>query len=271
MSDKNDLSTPMSGPLGEISQEPPALEVFLDKHQMKLIVIAALLAIFAAAYVVYDGVKEGAEETAGELLANAEDVSELQSVVKNHEGTKAAYSAKVLLAEKQWEDGNQDDSISTLKAFVESDRDHPARPAAEASLAAKLASQGKAEEAIGYLEDLTEDADSRYLAPYAWIALGDIRSEKGDSEGAAKAYSMVEQEFPESTFSQEATKRLLVLKADAPVEVAASIQVPDVSFAGEEGNPSEEASPPEEMSVEDMLKAVEEGAEVDVVAPEISE
>ncbi len=238
---------------------------------MKLIVLAALLAVSAAVYVVYDGIKKGGEESAGELLAKAEDVSDLQSVVNNHEGTKAAYSAKVLLAEKQWENGSQDDAIATLKDFVESDRNHPGRPAAEASLATKLAGKGRTDEAIGYFEDITEDPDSRYLAPYAWIALGDIRTEKGDAEGAGKAYSTVEKEFPESTFSQDATKRRLVLNARAPEEVAAPIQVPDVDLSGDADKASGSAAPSGDMSVEDMLNAVKDGAQPDVVAPEISE
>ncbi len=122
------LDATTGAPLGEISQAPPALEAFLDKHQMKLIALAVLLTILAIVYVIVKGINQSNEETAGALLTKAEDLSELQTVVKNHGDTQAAFSAKVLLAEKQWEDGQQDDAISTLKDFVESDRDHPARP-----------------------------------------------------------------------------------------------------------------------------------------------
>ena len=234
MSEENTLPAVSGGPLGEISQEPPALEMFLDKHQMKLIALAVILALAAVAYVIIDGIEKSAQETAGVLLSKAEDISELQEVVKNHEGTAAADSAKVLLAEKQWEDGQQDDAIATLEAFVEGDASHPARPSALASLAAKLLSQGKTEEAAEMFHEIADSPNARHLASYAWISLGDIELSKGDKDAAGKAYETVEREFPESPFAQEAMQRRLLLKAEAPVEVAAPIVVPDVNLTGED-------------------------------------
>jgi predicted negative regulator of RcsB-dependent stress response len=234
MSEDNKLATSSGVPLGEISQAPPALEVFLDKHQMKLIALAAVLAILAVVYVVYKGIAEGGEKSAGALLAKAEDISDLQGVVKNHEGTAAANSAKVLLAEKQWEDGQQDDAVVTLRAFVDGGSGHPALPNAKASLASKLLAQGKQDEAAAMFRELTDDPNARFLAPYAWISLGDIAAAKGDNDAAAKAYGMVEMDFPGSSFSRDAAQRALLLRAKSPVEVAASITVPEVNFTGEE-------------------------------------
>lgn len=229
---------PLTGtPLGEISQAPPALEMFLDKHQMKLIILAALLAVLAVVYVVYKGISEGNEMAAGAALSKAEDVSDLQGVVKNHEGTTAALSATVLLADKQWEDGQQDDAVATLKTFIEGGNEHPALPNAKASLASKLLAQGKPDEAAAMFRDLTENPASRFLAPYAWISLGDIAAAKGDAEAARKAYEMVELDFPGSSFSRDATLRLLLLKAQSPVEVAAPITVPETKLTEDEGAP----------------------------------
>lgn len=247
---------PLSGtPLGEISQAPPALEMFLDKHQTKLIVVAALLAILAVVYVVYKGIVQSGEETAGELLAKAEDVSDLQGVVKNHEGTAAAYSAKVLLAEKQWEDGQQDDAVATLKAFIEGGSDHPALANAKASLASKLLAQGKQDEAAEMFRRITDDPDTRFLAPYAWISLGDIEAAKGNTEAAMKAYDTVGTEFPGSNFSRDAAQRALLLKAKAPVEVAAPITVPDTKLTEDgEGDPA-----PGNIDGNDLLDALDGG------------
>ena len=257
MAENTTLDATTGAPLGEISQEPPALEVFLDKHQMKLIALAVLLTIAAIVYVVVKGINQSNEETAGALLTKAEDLSELQTVVKNHGDTEAAFSAKVLLAEKQWADGQQEDAISTLKDFVDSDRDHPARPSAEASLAAKLWSQGKTDEAADLFRNITEDSDSRHLAPYAWISLGDIEAGKGNIAAAEKAYETVENEFAGSTFSQDALNRRLLVKSKAPVEVAAPIVVPETNLT----NPEDGAgSPLKDASVEDLLNAVQDGA-----------
>jgi len=254
MSEENTLSSASGGPLGEISQAPPALEVFLDRHQMKLVVIAVLLALFAIAYVVYEGVETSKQESAGAMLAKADDISELQEVVKNNAGTAASDSAKVLLAEKQWEDGQQDDAIETLEVFVGGDAGHPARPSALASLAAKLFSQGKTAEAEELFNEIAGDPEASYIAPYAWISLGDIHLTKGDKDAAAKAYETVEREYPDSPFSQEAMQRRLLLKAASPAEVAATISVPDVSLSGEG-----DGTAPESGQTDDLIDAIKGG------------
>lgn len=252
---KDTTSSATSGsPLGEISQAPPALEVFLDKHQAKLIALSILVALGAVAYVVYEGIERSGEEAAGALLSKAGDISELQEVVNNHAGTAAADSAKILLAEKQWEDGQQDDAVATLEAFVAGDAGHPARPTALASLAAKLVAQGKADEASELFEEITDDPAARYLAPYAWISLGDINLSKGDTDAAAKAYESVEREFPDSPFSRDAAQRMLLMKAAAPVEVTAPIVVPDVKLTEDEE--TDAADEPNN----DLLDAIKGGA-----------
>ncbi|QTN34014.1 tetratricopeptide repeat protein [Akkermansiaceae bacterium] len=254
MSENNTLASAPGGPLGEISQAPPALEIFLDRHQAKVIALALLLAIAAIAYVVYDGIRKSGEESAGALLSKAEDLSALQEVVKNHAGTAASYSAKILLAEKQWEDGQQDDAIATLEAFVAGDPSHPGRPSAQASLAAKLRSQGKEDEAADIFRDITEDVAARHLAPYAWISLGDIALAKGDKEAAADAYGAVEREFPENPFTQQAIQRQLLLKAAAPVPVDAPIVVPDVKITDEENDAA-----PGDVSPGNLLDTIQGG------------
>jgi predicted negative regulator of RcsB-dependent stress response len=256
MSDKNTFPVDSMSPLGEISQAPPALEMFLDKHQTKVIALAVILAIGAVVYVVQRGIAQSGEETAGALLAKAADVSDFQSIVKNHEGTAAAFSAKILLADKQWQDGQQDDAVATLKAFIEGNSAHPAIASAKASLASKLLAQGKQDEAAELFRGITEDPNARYLAPYAWISLGDIESAKGNADAAAKAYDTVGSEFAESSFAREASQRALLLKAKAPVEVAAPITVPETKLGGEEDG----ASAPGDVKVDDLIDAVKESS-----------
>jgi predicted negative regulator of RcsB-dependent stress response len=227
--------------------------MFLDKHQMKVIALAVLVAILAVVYVVYQGIVESGEKAAGTLLAKADDISDLQGVVKNHEGTAAAYSAKVLLAEKQWEDGQQDDAVSTLRAFIDGGKNHPALANAKASLASKLLAQGKQEEAAEMFRGITDDPSSRFLAPYAWISLGDIEVAKGNTEAAMKAYDIVEMDYPGSSFSRDAAQRALLLRAKAPVEVMVPITVSETKFSGDE----DAAALPDEIKTDDLIDAVQ--------------
>lgn len=268
MSDPNPLSSLPgdAGPLGEISQAPPAFEAFLDKHQMKLIVLAVILAIGAIAYVVVDGIQDGAEKAAGGLLVKAEDVSDLEKIPAEHAGTAAAFSAKILLAEKQWEKGDEDAAIDTLNAFVENSAEHPARSSAQASLAAKLWSQGKRDEASEIFEDIAGNEGSRYLAPYAWISLGDIRKENGDLEGAEKAYDNVEKEFSGTTFADQASRRKLLLGAAAPVQISSPIAIPDAKIVEE--TQKDAGLNPAQNPLENVL---DPGAAESSVTPEFSE
>lgn len=252
MAENQSLTNPGGGPLGEISQAPPALEAFLDKHQLRLIVLAVILALGAVVYVIMNGIKESAEKAAGALLADGDELSELQKVVSEHEGTAAAASAKVLVAEKKWEDGQKEDSISMLRSMVEADSGSPAKPSAKASLGAKLMAMGELEEAKAVFESITENPEAAYIKPYAWVSLGDIAVAKGDKDEAESAYSTVERDFPGSPFIQVATKRLLLMKAEAPREVAEKIVVPETSFGGDD----EVIAPEGEATLDDMIDAV---------------
>ena len=214
-----DLPESSPTPLAEISQGPSAFEEFLDKNQKNLIILTILLAIGAAALVVYRGIEKSRQETAGADLNKAADLAALQAVVKDHAGTHAASSAMILLADRQWTDGQQDAAITTLRDFIAANPGHPAFASARASLGAKLMAQGKAGDATTIFQEIADDPKSRFIAPYALISLGDIAKAAGDLEKAETSYSRVKKDFPDSSFAETANKRIATLKAKAPVEV----------------------------------------------------
>jgi predicted negative regulator of RcsB-dependent stress response len=214
-----DLPESSPTPLAEISQGPSAFEQFLDNNQKNLVIVAILLAIGAAALVVYRGIEKSRQETAGAEFNKASDLAALQSVVKDHVGTKAASSAMVLLADRQWSDGQQDAAITTLRDFIAANPEHPAVASARASLGAKLMAQGKAGDATAIFQDIADDPKSRFIAPFALISLGDIAKAAGDLEKAETSYSRVKKDFPDSSFADTANKRIAILKAKPPVEV----------------------------------------------------
>ena len=230
-----DLKTSSPAPLAEISQGPNRFEEFLDRNQKNLIVLAILLAIAAAGYVIYRGIQKSSEETAGAALSKAEDLPSLQAVVDQHAKTAAAGSAMILLANKQWTDGQQDASISTLRKFIAENTGHPALPSAKANLGAKLMVQGKSDEAVKIFEEIASDESARFLAPYALICLGDIAKKGGDLAKAEASYTKAKADFPDSTFSETATRRLTILKAKPPVEIEAP-PAPPAPPAGADAN-----------------------------------
>ncbi len=246
-------------PLAEISQGPGAFELFLDRNQKGLIVVAVLLALGAAGIVVYRGIEQSRQETAGQALNKAEDLQALQAVVTEHADTLAGHSAMVLLAEKQWGEGQQDASIETLRKFISSSQSHPALPTAQASLGSKLMSQGKTGDAAKVFQDMVDDPKARFLAPYALISLGDISKVAGDLDKAEGFYKRVKSDFSESSFSETAGKRIASLKAKAPVEIAPPPK-PATPATPEDPTAAIKASLPPGLSISEVKTTPEDSA-----------
>lgn len=206
-------------PLAEISQGPSAFEQFLDRNQKNLVILSVLAALGAAGLIIYRGIVTSNEESAGAELTKAKDTAALQSVVNNNGQTLAARSAVLLLADRQWTDGQQDTAVATLRKFISENPDHPALPSAQASLGAKLMTQGKAAEATKEFETVVENPQARYIAPYALLCLGDIAAGAGDLDKAESQYKRIKTDFSDSDFAQNADTRLGTLRAKAPVEI----------------------------------------------------
>jgi len=223
-------------PLGEISQAPNSFDQFMERNQKNLIILAVLIALVAVGFVIHRGIKRSAEQSGGEALSSAVEANALKAVISDHPGTIAAGSAQVLLADKQWEDGQKDDAITTLKKFIADSPSHPALPTAEANLGAKLAAMGKGEEATQVFEKLAGKSPS-FITPYALVSLGDLARSSGQIEKAEGYYKRVQTDFAESPFVSQATQRLGSLKAKPPVEIEApatlspASEVPEMNFS----------------------------------------
>ena len=208
-------------PIGEIVQGPSAFDQFMDRNQKNLIILTVIVAIAAAGTVIYRGIASSKEHTAGAVLNKAEDLTSLQGLIQEHSGTAAAASAQVLLAARQWSEGQQDSAIETLKKFIAGNAGHPARPTAQASLGSKLQAQGKMADAKKVFQELAEDPSARFLAPYALLSLGDIAKAAGETEQAAKFYQKAKNDFADSSFAGAISQRIAMLKAQMPVEIDA--------------------------------------------------
>ena len=58
-------------PLAEISHGPSAFEAFLDRNQKGMIVLGIALVAGTAGWIIFSGLKEGAEKSAGAALSKA--------------------------------------------------------------------------------------------------------------------------------------------------------------------------------------------------------
>lgn len=206
-------------PLAEISHGPSAFEAFLDRNQKNLVILAVLIAIAAGALVVYRGIEDSHQQGAGEALVKAADLAGLQEVIRDHADTPGGRSAMILLADRQWSEGQQDAAIETLRKFISANSEHPALGSAKASLGAKLMAQGKTGDATTVFEEIADEARHAYVAPFALIALGDMAKAAGDTAKAEEYYGRVKSDFPESRFVMSADQRVASCKAKPPVEI----------------------------------------------------
>ncbi len=208
-----------SRPIAEISQGPSAFESFLDRNQKLLLVLGIVVALAVIAWVVVRGIHRSAETNAGNALAAAAGLAELQDVVKDHSGTIAAGSARILISEEQWRNGQQDAAIDTLRTFLAETPEHPAAATARASLAARLMQQGKNEEAESLFRQVSEDPAARFLAPYALTCLGDLAKAAGRIDEAGELYRRAKDDFDSNPFSNSVQQHLDLLKFKLPEEI----------------------------------------------------
>lgn len=208
-------------PLAEISHGPSAFEAFLDRNQKGMIVLGIALVSATAGWIIFRGIKDGAEKSAGAVLSKADDIPALQGLVKDHPDTPAAGSAQLVIASKQWDAGDQAAAVETLRAFIDGNAGHPALPSARASLASRLWQQGQTEEAEGLFRELADAPDAKFIAPLALISLGDIAKSAGRLDDAEKSYKRVQDEFPKSPFAQTAGNHLKMLRFKLPEEIKA--------------------------------------------------
>lgn len=229
--------SPTPSPLAEIRNEPSAFERFLDRNTRPLIVLTILLALAAAAWVVYRGMKDGADRSGGAALVAAEEIPDFEAVVSQHADSPASATAAVLLSDLQWDQGQQDASIATLRQEIEAKPDHPATAPARARLGDRLAAQGKTADAKATFQALLAAPAAGYLHPYALVSLAGIAKGEGDLDAAENFLTQVTTGFSTHPLARQAQEMQRFLRYEMPKEVAAPAPAP------EEAAPAEDAAP----------------------------
>ena len=233
MSEKTDPKPDQGpSPIGEISQEPSALEVFLDANQKKLVIIGILAILCIIGYVIFDGLDKMAERNAAGDLAAARTVPDYDAVSKAYEGKNAGGSALMLKSQLLWRDQQQQEAVKSIEEFIEKYSEHPALGSAYASLGSyqqQLGNTEKAKEAFGKSVDTKSSASSLAL-----LSLGDIALTLGESEKAKELYERILTEYEKSHFQVKtmAEQRIKLIGVKAPADKApeppAPITVPGV-------------------------------------------
>lgn len=213
------ISDATPAPIGEIEHGPSKFDQFMEKNMKKLILLALLIVIGVAAFVVTSQLKEAKNREAGNALLNAEDPAGYQKVANDYPGSAAAGSALLLMAGQLWEEGKESEAIETLKSLSSND-DHPAAQQAKFTLAGLMLKQGKVEEAKTAYEAIVSDSSAKYLHPLSLIALGDIAKAAGEDEKAKEYYQRKMDDYQKYGDQGIAVTRLNLVGVDAAEKVS---------------------------------------------------
>lgn len=215
-------------PIAEIDLGPSKLDQFLDNHQTKLIILAILVGIGVVAYVIYDGLAQAEANDAGAALLSSKQSSDYEKVIQTWPASNAAASARLLLADIQWSE-SEDDSIATLEQFISTYPEHPSIGTAKTSLGLRLLDQGKTEEARDILTEVADNNTYSYIAPMAAIVLGDIAKAAGDTSSASEWYekAQLDEAGYGNAFQSLANARLMLVNAEPPAKIKPALPSED--------------------------------------------
>jgi len=172
--------------LGEIQQGPSKFDQFLEKNQKLLAVVAAVLVLLVAGFIVMRGLGESKRLEASGALAQADDVAKYQDVASTYSGSSTGGTAMVLAANAQWEEGKKEEAITTFKSYLSDYPDHPAYGATLINLSGKLLNSEKYDEAKKYLKEAVSLADPSFSVIAEYL-LAERMILEGDPDGAVAA------------------------------------------------------------------------------------
>lgn len=235
-------STP--SPIAEISSGPSKLDLFLEKHGKKLIILAVLIILAILAYIIYAALARNTKQEAGAALLEAKNLAQYQQVRTQWASTPSAQTALPFIAALQWEK-TPEASNATLQAFIESNPNHIATPSAQIRLATHYINQQKNSQARHILLPIANAYDEP-TSTLACILLGEINRTEGKPQEARAWYekAITRSKGGKNNFSSLAQLRLRSVETQPPAPAKASLQAPKPS------SPSLELpSPPQDPDI----------------------
>lgn len=219
MSEESKSNAPATpAPLGEIEHGPSKLEQFMEKNLKMLILLALLVIIGVAAFVIMSQLGEAKNREAGNALLAAESPEDYRKVAKDFPDSGAAASAQLLLAGQLWEEGKKQEAMETLKSLA-GNSESVAASQASFTLAGFQLKEGQTEEAKSNFESVLADSEAKYLHPLSLVALGDLANAAGELDLAKEYYQRKLDDYPAYADQNIAVTRLNLVGIDKPAKV----------------------------------------------------
>lgn len=217
--------------IGEIELGPARHEQFLNKHYKKLIIGLIIFMLLAVAAIVYgvwrhrqttDGaaaVMAVTKAPTGVVPVSEYDAAALQQIQLKYPGTHAAATAELMRGMQLVDAGQEQEGLAILQSVIANATEPFLSIRAKAYMAGHYMRGGDTQKATELWQGVTQAGASPYQA-LAYLSLGDLAKQAGDTSMAQLYYKSLIENCPSSPLQTSAEQRLLLLEVDPPVPVA---------------------------------------------------
>jgi tetratricopeptide (TPR) repeat protein len=251
-SDSNETNAAPSTPPPPQEFDLLAFWIQYQRLIIRLVIVALLGVAGWGAFLFMDYRKRVGSE---EALANANAAADYRKVIADWQGTPAAGTAGIELAEALRKDGKPAEAAQVLREFLDKNPVHPMRVAAAHALAASLETAGKLDEALAAYQQFGSAYGRSAFAPLAYIGQARVLLALNRPDEAQRALESVDQKFPGNPFLEDAHTLLEEIKNAAgrktggsprptptPAPAPAPAPAPQLNLQG--GNPPPPPSAP---------------------------
>jgi tetratricopeptide (TPR) repeat protein len=192
----------------------PALEahVFWYRFRREIVMVAGLIVVILIVVGGYWLYLDRRENAASGLLATAHNAAGYQQVIARYDGSHAAISAYLLLADVLRNDHKYAESNATFQKFIEKYPKHELAATARLAIGTNLESMGKIDEALAADQRVAADYPKSFEAPYALISQVRIFKAKNQNDAARRACETILTQYRDSIWASEAMQELRTLK-----------------------------------------------------------
>lgn len=187
-------------------EAPPAIEILLERHGKKILVLLVLAVAAVCAAFVMRALRAERLVEASNAFTDAETIADFEAVAEEQKGTPAGGSALLMLAARHETFGKHDDARIALLRFIKEYEKHPRYSQALFDLALVSEKLEQKDEARKYL---TEVASSKSeLAPLALLRLAEEAAAAGDLKGARESMQGIARQHPGNPFIERIDQRI---------------------------------------------------------------
>lgn len=182
--------------------------LFWHAHKKKILLgLLAVLAIGGGSLAWYVSSTLRAKGAVA-ALAGANELPQLEAVIKTYGGTMPAADAMLLVAAANRKAGKLEESTSAFQNFLKSFPNHPLAGGALLGVGQNQDAAGNSPEAMSTYQQVVEKYPKSYAAPFAGYAQAEILLRDFRRDEAKVALDSLVSQFPNSMIARLATAQL---------------------------------------------------------------